>query len=98
MQRIALLLALLLAGCHAHTGAISGPGTSNAAPGASGSMNLHPGRAVGTLLELGFVAAIMLGEDDYAGRAAPQLDPTRRVAEQDCSKPIGDPAANLRCK
>jgi hypothetical protein len=28
----------------------------------------------------------------------PELDPKRRVVEQDCSKPIEDPSANLKCR
>ena len=32
------------------------------------------------------------------GVAAPELDPSRRVNEQDCSRPIADWSANLRCK
>ena len=31
-------------------------------------------------------------------RAVPQLDPSRRINEQDCSKPIDWSAGNLRCK
>ena len=32
------------------------------------------------------------------GVAAPELDPSRRVNEQDCSRPIADWSANLKCK
>ena len=31
-------------------------------------------------------------------RTAPPLDPSRRVNEQDCSKPIDLSAGNLKCK
>lgn len=31
-------------------------------------------------------------------RHAPAMDPTRRVSEQDCSKPVDLSAGNLRCK
>lgn len=31
-------------------------------------------------------------------RPVPELDATRTVNEQDCSKPIGNPSANLRCR
>jgi hypothetical protein len=30
--------------------------------------------------------------------ALPELDPERRVNEQDCTRPIEDTSANLRCK
>jgi len=29
---------------------------------------------------------------------APQLDPSRRVLEQDCTRPIEDRSANLKCR
>lgn len=32
------------------------------------------------------------------GVSVPELDPSRRVHEQDCSKPIEDWSANLKCK
>ncbi len=31
-------------------------------------------------------------------RGAPELDPKRKVSEQDCTKPIDLAAGNLRCK
>ena len=31
-------------------------------------------------------------------RTPPELDPTRKVSEQDCSKPINLDGGNLRCK
>jgi hypothetical protein len=31
-------------------------------------------------------------------RAAPELDPGRKISEQDCTKPIAFDAGNLRCK
>ncbi|HXM80676.1 MAG TPA: hypothetical protein VN929_01995 [Burkholderiales bacterium] len=34
----------------------------------------------------------------YDPRNPPPLDPGRKVAEQDCSKPIDLEAGNLRCK
>ena len=98
MPRILLPLALLLAGCHAHTGVSVGPGTSGAAPGVSASVGIDAGPAAGALIGLGFMAAIISGQGDREMRAAPELDPTRRVLEQDCKRPLEDPAANLRCR
>lgn len=98
MRRAPWLLALLLAGCHAHTGVSVGPGTSGAAPGASASIGIRAGPAAGALIGLGFVAAVISGQDEHKIDATPELDPARRVVEQDCNKPIEDPAANLRCR
>jgi hypothetical protein len=33
-----------------------------------------------------------------SGRSIPPLDPSRRIVEQDCTKPIEDPSANLKCR
>lgn len=92
------MLVVLLSGCSAHTGVAVSTGTGGPAPQASANVQVHAGPAVGALIGLGFMAAIIRGEADYAERAAPELDPNRRVLEQDCSKPIEDPAANLRCR
>jgi hypothetical protein len=31
-------------------------------------------------------------------RTAPELDPERRISEQDCTKPLVPDTGNLRCK
>ena len=31
-------------------------------------------------------------------RNAPELDPTRKISEQDCTKPLAQDGGNLRCK
>ena len=98
MRRALPLLVLLLAGCHAHTGVSAGPGTSGAAPGASASIGIRAGPAAGALIGLGFVAAVISCQEDHRIDATTELDLARRVAEQDCTKPIEDPAANLRCR
>ena len=36
---------------------------------------------------------------DWKGKTrVPPMDPERRVHEQDCSQPIEDPSANLKCR
>jgi len=36
---------------------------------------------------------------DWKGSTrVPPMDPERRVQEQDCSQPIVDPSANLKCR
>ncbi|TAN54140.1 MAG: hypothetical protein EPN19_07660 [Betaproteobacteria bacterium] len=98
MRRILLPLALSLGACHAHTGVNIGPGTSGAAPGGSASIGIRAGAAAGALVGLGFAAAFISGQDEHRIDATTELDPTRRVVEQHCNKPIEDPAANLRCR
>jgi hypothetical protein len=89
---------LLLSGCGAHTGLGISIGGGGPVPQASAGFQIHPGQTAGTLIGLGFLAAFVRGDSDSAGRAEPELDPTRRVQERDCSKPIEDYSANLRCR
>lgn len=98
MLRIIALLLVLLPGCGAHTGLGVSTGAGGPAPQAAASFQMHPGPALGTLIGLGFLATIVRGESDHADRAAPPLDPQRRIREQDCGKPIDDDSANLRCR
>lgn len=98
MPRHILPLALLLSACHAHTGVGFGVGTPGPVPPASASVSVHAGPALGALIGLGIIAASVREDGDDPVNATPALDPQRRVHEQDCSKPIEDPAANLRCR
>lgn len=109
----ALIGAGLLAGCAGTTIAVrstNSPSIGGALPSgssySSGSAAIQadvtPGAFIGLLL-LGYVAA---GVPDHfsgwrysrAGRDSPQLDQDRAIAERDCSQPMQQPSANLRCK
>lgn|SRR5689334_5726832 len=98
------LAVLALAGCASSNVQISagGPQPTVNAPGSS---------ALGTVVLLGFIAG--MGYESYKDgvhyRAnpfdamrptplRPPLDPGRRVLEADCTKPIEDWSANLRCR
>ena len=77
---------LLLAGCaHAQVEIGSRSSTSSAQVHASG----------GAAVVLGVAMAL---SDPYRPEAPPELDPTRKVNEQDCSKPVDWSRGNLRCK
>ena len=86
-------------------GAVSG------APGASAGVSVQGGGSgAAALIGLGVAAAIYGAQADGAGYSAnpfmavtetarpPALAPGRRVNEQDCSRPIEDPSANLKCR
>ena len=110
----ALIGAGLLAGCAGATinlGSANSPSFGNGVPPpgssySSGSVAIQtdvtPGAFIGLLL-LGYVAA---GVPDQfpgwrysrAGRDTPPLDQDRAIAERDCSQPMRQPSANLRCK
>jgi hypothetical protein len=90
---VALVVTSLLAGC-AHTSvglnssgsAAAGTSSTSAQIAASGS-----GNAAIVLFALAAVAF-------YSTQPAPELDGSRRVNEQDCSKPIQNWSANLKCR
>ena len=84
----------------------AGTSVSSASVGAQ----VQSGSAAGALIAIGILAAAWHGSEsdgygvrdrmdpsDGRGRA-PQLDETRSVNEQDCTRPIENPAANLRCR
>ena len=93
----ALLLALCVAGCDANyiVRATSG-GTPSlpSAPPPGGSVNVYGTSSFGALLGIGLFGAASYGGAFYV----PPMDPNRRVVEQDCTRPIEDPTANLRCR
>lgn len=87
------LLCALLAGCSAHTQVRSG------SPDSGVFVQVDGGRSLAAVLGLSALAAgIYSTEWGSASRAAPELDPQRRVSEQDCSKPIDFTLGNIRCK
>ena len=61
----------------------------------------------GALIALGALGYWLYGRDAAdsrdvrplsAGEAVPTMDPTRSVADQDCTRPLSDRGANLRCR
>jgi hypothetical protein len=101
---LALAAALVLAAGCANTRvqvSSGGPQPAVSAPGSS---------ALGALLLLGFIVSAEAHHDGARYRASPSdalspapyppppLDPARRVLEQDCTQPIEDWSANLRCR
>ena len=110
---LAALLCALFAGCSSQANVRSGLASGAGAPASSASagsqFNAHvqSGSIVGTLLAFGLLAAAWHGEDRerygfgaFPGASAPvpPLDESRRVNQQDCTRPIEDGAANLRCR
>ena len=84
---LAVALALLVAGCANTSFQLSSGGQ----PAASAPGNTP----LGALLLLGFIVS---AEGHHEAVSPPPLDPQRRVLEQDCTKPIEDWSANLRCR
>ena len=106
-----LLLVLLLAGCsHARIEASSNTSSGTATTGGQASVRVES-RSLAALVIAGmFIAAAVEDARDprplpsfstfsdwFRGTPAPELDPTRRVSEQDCSRPI-ELSGNLKCR
>jgi hypothetical protein len=89
----ALLLALGLSGCGGNSNLQFSSGGAPAGTATGGSVSVYGTTTFGTLLTIGFVGAALSG-----GYRAPEMDPSRRIAERDCTKPIEDWSANLRCR
>ena len=92
-MRITVLLCALLAGCSAHTQLRSG------SPDSGVFVQIEGGRSLAAILGLSYLAAGIYTEQwGSPSREPPELDPHRRVSEQDCSKPIDFTLGNIRCK
>jgi hypothetical protein len=102
MRAIApLALAALLAGCGGHASVQVNSGGAPAGGVSSGStINIQGRSSLGTLLSIVLIAGVAYeGERDAPWSArAPEPDPSRRVVEHDCTKPIEDWSANLKCR
>lgn len=95
---LASILALLLAGC-AHTHAGWSVNASSATGGASVNVDVRGGSSGAALLGIAlFAAAASSGMSPAPARPAPEPDAGRRVNEADCTKPIKDWSANLKCR
>lgn len=102
-----LVFACLLAGCSsAEISARSGNFTSIGAPqpgtsvtGGSAGFSVQGGSAAAVVVTTGVIAA-MLGawRDDPTGRAVPEMLEGRAINEVDCTQPIADWSANIRCR
>ncbi|HUJ86723.1 MAG TPA: hypothetical protein VLX30_07725 [Burkholderiales bacterium] len=93
MRRVAILLCTLAAGCASHTQVSVGAGSAS---GTYLGLDVQSGSAAGAIIAIGALGA-MYGSGGERGQA-PALLEGRTVREQDCTKPLEDPSANLRCR
>ena len=101
-------LALALAGCHAHrasyawqarTSHVSGGIQEGASVSVSGDSPLLAGIVIAVLVADGIRYYLRRPDGSLAPlESAPHADPSRRVSEQDCSRPIEPDGGNLRCR
>ncbi|MEX2241481.1 MAG: hypothetical protein WD775_12400 [Burkholderiales bacterium] len=96
MRFLTLVCAFLIAGCsHTSVRFDSGGSVTSTTTSFSAGYSGHGGPAVWALIGIGLIAA------EYGGSAAARergLDATRQVNEADCTKPIENWSANLKCK
>ncbi|SRR5579885_2920126 len=97
------LVLTLLAGCSTQYQLNAASGTlppGGVAPGTTvsgGAAQLQAGGSgAAALLAIAILAGVAAAQPPAP--PAPPLAPSRRVNEQDCTKPIADPAANLKCR
>jgi hypothetical protein len=96
MKILALLAALLTSGC-SHTSVQGGWGGTSSSGGSGSSVTW-------ALIGIGLIAAGEHSERQRAEGLPPmnepplELDKARRVNEQDCTQPIRDWSANLKCR
>ena len=112
MKRVLTIAAILLVAACSSSRVQLNAGTHLSAPDAGGLHVHSSGSAATVLLVIGVLAATAgpgelerpfpdpraLIPGNSEPRAAPPLDPSRRVNEQDCSKPVDLSAGNLRCR
>jgi len=94
MRRLAaIVLVLLAAGCASHSRISAGEG---GAGGVRLGIDVQSGSAVGAIVAIGVLGA-MYGAGSESASPPPMIE-SRTVREQDCTRPIEDPSANLRCR
>lgn len=107
---IVVLFAMLAAGCGGNSYVQVSANTLPAGGVSSGGSVYAQsnGSAAGALFVIGMLASVLYADDSqprgfgfgYLGTryVSPPLDASRTVNEQDCSKPIENWSANLKCK
>ena len=95
-------ICILIAGCshgqlQFNGGAASTTSGGTAISSSSAGLNVQAsGSTAAALIGLGIAGAVIY-RSEASGRA-PELAPVRRVNEQDCTRPIEDISANLKCR
>jgi hypothetical protein len=97
MRASLLLLAAALA-LWAHSSAFAKTGAASSAAGARGSASM--GAAAPATVTSGSAGSSGTGsvQNNAHYRNRPPPEPSRRVSEQDCTRPLADDGANLKCK
>ena len=110
---VALVVSLLVAGCSHTSVALNSSGTAAAGTSTVSGQVTAAASGAAAIALFAIAAVAMQSSESWNGgttyranpfaaitptQPAPELDPSRRVHEQDCSKPIKDWSANLKCR
>lgn len=103
MRGIVVSLTLLAAGCGGNSYVqLSSSGSPSTGVSTGGSVHVQGSSTFGALLAIGILAGASYGSDRkypmQSNVRAPELDAARTVNVQDCSKPVVNWSANLKCK
>ena len=106
MKLSVLVIAVLLSGCsHTSVQMSSGGGTTSVSTGVSVNYSGSGSAAAWALIGIGLIAAELAGSEAARARgleperpAERRLDAQRQVNEVDCTRPIENWSANLKCK
>ena len=99
-----ILFTVFIAGCshgqvQLSSGAASTTSGGTAISSSSAGLNVQAsGSTAAALIGLGIAGAVIYRSEASAIERAPELAPVRRVNDQDCTRPIADISANLRCR
>jgi hypothetical protein len=97
-------ICILIAGCSHGQVQFSSGAASTASGGtvissSSAGLNVQAsGSSAAALIGLGIAGAVIYGSEASGAWRAPELAPVRKVNEQDCTRPIEDLSANLKCR
>lgn len=95
---------LLLAGCSSHTAWKASTGAPHSGANVQGAqVRVHISGDLAVALGAAILAAgVIAHESGYYSesdpRYAPEMDPGRRISEQDCTRPLDYSVGNIRCK
>jgi len=104
MRRFAAALAL--SACSANTqiasntvaGPLEPPPPGTAVVAGAATVTVISGSGAAALASAVVLGALFSYADAPLDRTPPPMDEQRRVNEQDCTKPVADYSANLRCR
>jgi hypothetical protein len=95
---LSLIVVVLLAGCAHSNASLNSSGSMGGGTTAVGGQVSAGGSGAAAVALFAIAIVAIHGSEITYTQPVPELDGSRRVNEQDCSKPIKDWSANLKCR